>query len=299
MSEEIGFVGLGNMGLPMARRLLGAGHRLVVSDMRPEARQALAEAGARAVETAREVADGAETVFVSLPTPPVVEMVICEEGGIINGGAVKRVVDLSTTGATTAARIAERLKARGIAHLDSPVSGGKAGAAKGTLAVMVSGPKDHYSVVGPLLQSIGKQFFVGEKAGLGQTMKLANNLLSATALAATSEAMVMAVKAGIDPSVAIEVINVGSGRNSASEDKFPKAIIPRSFDFGFTTGLMHKDLRLCMEEAEALGVQMLVSSAVKQLWQITQAEFGAESDFTRIVQIPEKWAGIQVGEKKA
>ena len=104
----------------------------------------------------------------------------------------------------------------------------------------------------------------------------------------------MAVKAGIDPTVAIDVINVGSGRNSASQDKFPKAIIPRSFDYGFATGLMYKDLRLCLEEAEALGVQMIVANAVKQLWQIVHAELGPESDFTRVVELPERWAGVEV-----
>lgn len=298
MTTEIGFVGLGNMGDPMARRILEAGNAMIVSDMRPEARATFEALGAKAVASALEVANVAETVFVSLPTPPIVEQVICGPGGIIEGTAVRRVIDLSTTGATTSARIAKALAAKGIAHLDSPVSGGKQGAAKGTLAVMVSGPKADYEVVKPFLERIGKLFFVGETAGVAQTMKLANNLLSATALAATSEAMVMAVKAGIDPKVAIDVINVGSGRNSASQDKFPRTILPRTFDYGFATGLMYKDLRLCMEEAEALGVQMLVSNAVKQLWQIVHTELGPESDFTQIVQIPEKWAHVEVGSKE-
>ena len=119
-----------------------------------------------------------------------------------------------------------------------------------------------------------------------------------TALAATSEAVVMAVKAGIDPGIAVDVINVGSGRNSASQDKFPNAIIPRKFDYGFATGLMYKDLRLCMDEAEALGVQMWVGNSVKQLWQLVNSQIGPQSDFTQIVEVPERWAGVQVGEKK-
>lgn len=298
MSNEIGFVGLGNMGVPMARRLIDAGHALVVTDMREEPRRAFEALGCKAVASAREVADAAETVFVSLPTPPIVEAVTTGENGVIEGGAVKRVVDLSTTGATTSKRIAGALAAKGIAHLDSPVSGGKAGAAKGTLAVMVSGPREHYAVVEPMLAHIGKLFFVGEQAGLGQTMKLTNNLLSATAMAATSEAVVMAAKAGIDPRVAIEVINVGSGRNSASQDKFPNSILPRKFDYGFATGLMYKDLRLCMAEAEEIGVQMIVANAVKQLWQITNTELGPDSDFTQIVQIPERWAGIELAKSE-
>lgn len=298
MDNKIGFVGLGNMGVPMAQRLIDAGYSLVVTDVRDEARKEFEAKGCTAVATAREVADAAETVFISLPTPPIVEAVTTGAGGVIEGGAVKRVVDLSTTGATTSKRVAEALSARGIAHLDSPVSGGKQGAAKGTLAVMVSGPREHYAVVEAMLGQIGKLFFVGEEAGLGQTMKLTNNLLSATAMAATSEAVVMAAKAGIDPRIAIDVINVGSGRNSASQDKFPGAILPRTFDYGFATGLMYKDLRLCMAEAEEIGVQMIVANAVKQLWQITNTELGPESDFTQVVQMPERWAGITLAKSE-
>ncbi len=297
MSEEIGFIGLGNMGVPMARRLMDAGHKLVVYDLSEEARQAFAKLGARAVASPKEVADAAETVFASLPTPPIVEAVATGPGGIIEGAKVRRFIDLSTTGATTSVRIAARLAEKQIAHLDSPVSGGKAGAEKGTLAVMISGPRHHYDEIEPLLKNIGKLFFIGETPGVGQTMKLVNNLLSATALAATSEAVVMAVKAGIDPRIAVDVINVGSGRNSASQDKFPNAIIPRTFDYGFATGLMYKDLRLCMDEAEALGVQMWVGNAVKQLWQLVNSQIGPQSDFTQVVEVPERWAGVQVGKK--
>lgn len=297
MSEEIGFIGLGNMGVPMARRLMDAGHKLVVYDLSEEARQAFAKLGARAVASPREVADAAETVFASLPTPPIVEAVATGPGGVIEGAKVRRFIDLSTTGATTSVRIAARLAEKQIAHLDSPVSGGKSGAEKGTLAVMISGPRHHYDEIEPLLKNIGKLFFIGETPGVGQTMKLVNNLLSATALAATSEAVVMAVKAGIDPRIAVDVINVGSGRNSASQDKFPNAIIPRTFDYGFATGLMYKDLRLCMDEAEALGVQMWVGNAVKQLWQLVNSQIGPQSDFTQVVEVPERWAGVQVGKK--
>jgi 3-hydroxyisobutyrate dehydrogenase-like beta-hydroxyacid dehydrogenase len=298
MSEEIGFIGLGNMGAPMARRLIDAGYKLVVYDLSEEARQAFTKLGARAVGTVKEVADAAETVLASLPTPPIVEAIATGPGGVIEGAKVRRFIDLSTTGATTSVRIAGKLAEKQIAHLDSPVSGGKAGAEKGTLAVMVSGPRHHYDEVEPMIRNIGKLFFIGETSGVAQTMKLVNNLLSATALAATSEAVVMAVKAGIDPKIAIDVINVGSGRNSASQDKFPNAIIPRKFDYGFATGLMYKDLRLCMDEAEALGVQMWVGNAVKQLWQLVNSQVGPQSDFTQVVEVPERWAGVQVGKKE-
>jgi hypothetical protein len=146
---------------------------------------------------------------------------------------------------------------------------------------------------------IGKVFFIGEKPGSAQTMKLANNLLSATAVVATSEAVVMGVKAGLDPAVMIDVINAGSGMNTASRDKFPRSILPRTFDFGFATGLMVKDVRLCLEEAKSLGLSMEVAEAVGRLWEVVIREMGAESDFTSAIQPIEQAAGVVVGGKGA
>jgi 3-hydroxyisobutyrate dehydrogenase-like beta-hydroxyacid dehydrogenase len=140
-------------------------------------------------------------------------------------------------------------------------------------------------------------FFIGAKPGSGQTMKLANNLLSATAVVATSEAVVMGVKAGLDPAVMIDVINAGSGMNTASRDKFPRAILPRSFDFGFATGLMVKDVRLALDEMKSLGLSMEVAEAVGRLWEVVIREMGAESDFTSAIKPIEKSAGVVVGGK--
>ena len=165
---------------------------------------------------------------------------------------------------------------------------------KGTLAVMASCPPALFQTLKPMLEVLGKVFYLGEKPGLGQTMKLCNNLLSATALAITSEAMVMGVKAGLDPRTMLDVINAGSGRNSASQDKFPKAILPRTFDFGFTNELMYKDVKLFLQEAEALGIPMWVASAVGQLWSLANSQIGPQADFTTIVQCVEKWAGVEV-----
>jgi 3-hydroxyisobutyrate dehydrogenase-like beta-hydroxyacid dehydrogenase len=214
--------------------------------------------------------------------------------GVIEGTRVRRFVDLSTTGARMAARIAKALAARNIVQIDSPVSGGPGGAEKGTLAVMVSGPAADIELMRPVLAVFGKVFLIGERPGMGQTMKLANNLLSATAMAATSEAVVMGVKAGLDPAVMIEVINAGSGRNSASQDKFPRSILSRTFDYGFTNGLMYKDLRLCLEEAEGLGVPMRVGIQVRDMFERATAEYGPDADFTTIVQTIEKSAGVEV-----
>jgi 3-hydroxyisobutyrate dehydrogenase-like beta-hydroxyacid dehydrogenase len=294
MAAHVGFVGLGHMGGPMASRLLEAGYTLTVYDLCRDAVAALVDRGARAAESPAAVACAADTVLLSLPAPSVVREVALGGSGLVAGSMLRTVIDLSTTGARMALEIAAALAARGIASVDAPVSGGVAGAITGTLAVMVACPRAIFTTLEPMLTHLGKVFFIGERPGMGQTMKLANNLLSATALAATAEAIVFGVKAGLDPATMVAVINAGSGRNSASEDKFPRRILPRTFDAGFTTGLMHKDVALCLEEADALGVPMSVAKAVGELWRRALEEIGAEQDFTTIVQLVERSAGVEI-----
>ncbi len=295
MADLLGFVGVGRMGGPMASRLLDAGYRLCVYDVSDEATAPLVARGAELAASPAEVASTAETVFISLPTPDVVrEVTLGSNGGLINGSRVRTVIDLSTTGPGVAIEVAGKLAERNIALVDSPVSGGVTGARAGTLAVMVSCPKPTYRKLEPVLKVFGKLFHAGEKPGLAQTAKLANNLLAATAMVATSEAMAMGVKAGLDARVLIDIINASSGRNSASQDKFPRAILPRSFDFGFATGLSYKDVRLCVEEAEAMGVPMVVGGAVREMLAVTRARFGAASDFTHIAKVLEEWAGVEI-----
>jgi 3-hydroxyisobutyrate dehydrogenase-like beta-hydroxyacid dehydrogenase len=291
---DIGFIGLGNMGAHMARRLLDAGHNVIVYDTRQEAIGNLAAHGAIAARSPAEVADAAETVLASLPTPDVVLAVATGPGGVIEGRKVRRFVDLSTTGAVMAERISKGLRARDIVQIDSPVSGGVSGAEKGTLAVMVSGPWVDIAAVEPALKVIGKLFVVGERPGLGQTMKLVNNVLSATAMAATSEALVTGVKAGLDPQQMLEVINAGTGRNTATEDKFTKAVLPGTFDLGFAAALMLKDVKLFLAEREMLGVPTDVIEAVCRLFQLTCNECGTEADLSAVVLPIEKRAGVQV-----
>jgi 3-hydroxyisobutyrate dehydrogenase-like beta-hydroxyacid dehydrogenase len=292
---DIGFIGLGNMGFPMARRLIEAKHQLVVFDKRKEVVDKFVAMGAQSASSPKDVADRVETVMASLPSLQASLEVATGAGGVIEGKRVKRFVDLSTVGSQMAARIHGILAERNIVQLDSPVSGGVGGAEKGTLAAMVSGPKADFETVKPALEVIGKVFFIGEKPGAAQTMKLANNFLSATAMVATSEAVVMGVKSGLDPKVMIDVINSGSGMNTASRDKFPRAVLPRSFDFGFATGLMVKDVRLCLDEMKSLGLKMDVAEAVGRLWEVVIRDMGAESDFTSAIKPIEKAAGVVVG----
>ncbi|GAA4341398.1 NAD(P)-dependent oxidoreductase [Pigmentiphaga soli] len=292
--KTVGFIGIGRMGGPMATRLLDAGHRVCVYDSSPQAMQALAARGAQAAASPRGVGDVAETVFLSLPNPDIVHQVALGKDGLIEGSAVRRVADFSTIGPRVAGIVARALAQRDIAYADAPVSGGIAGATKGTLAVMVSCPKAVYAELQPLLATFGKLFHLGEGAGQAQTMKLANNLLAASAIVITSEAMVMGVKAGLDPRVMLEVFNNGTGRNSATQDKFPRSVLPGTFDFGFATGLSYKDVRLCVDEAESLGVPMVAGAAVREMLAVTNAMFGADSDFTSICRVIESWGKAEV-----
>jgi 3-hydroxyisobutyrate dehydrogenase-like beta-hydroxyacid dehydrogenase len=295
---EIGFIGLGKMGQPMARRLIEAGHTLIVYDTRNDAVAPLVALGAKVASSPQDVADRVETVMASLPSLQISQKVALGEGGVIHGKKVRRLVDLSTTGSQVAAEICAELAKKNIVQIDSPVSGGVGGATNGTLAVMVSGPQADIDLVKDALSVFGKVFVIGTKPGMAQTMKVANNFLSATAMAATSEAVAMGVKAGLDPAIMIDVINAGSGRNTASDGKFPKTILTRTFDYGFATGLMLKDVRLCTEEAKNLDVPHSVMSAVLEQWEITNTEFGGDTDFTAIVQMIERRAGVTVGKKK-
>ena len=298
-NQNLGFLGVGRMGGRMARRLIQAGFALTIYDTSEAVMEPFLQMGAKRAGSPAEVASAAEIVLGSLPTPQVVHSAALGPNGIAEGSRVKIFVDTSTTGATYAKRVAEGLAAKGIAAVDAPVSGGLGGAERGTLAVMVSCSDETFEIVKPVLIHLGKLFLVGSQPGQGQTMKLLNNLLSATAMAISSEAVVMGVKAGLDPKQIVEVINSGTGRNSATEDKIPRFVIPRTFNLGFAIGLLNKDIRLCMEEADALGVPMVVGSAVKQLLAITVGSEGVDADMSEIVKPVERWAGVRVGGEAA
>lgn len=291
MSDPIGFIGLGNMGRPMMERLLKAGFPVVAFDVREDVRAEATALGAHTAESVRAVADQTETVWASLPTPQVSESVVAE---LAAGSAIRRFVDLSTVGGQAAQRNHAVLDAQGIAALDSPVSGGVHGAQAGTLAVMVSGPRSEFDALAPLFAVLGRAIFVSEQPGAAQTMKLINNLMAATTLAATAEVMVMGVKAGLSADVMIDVLNAGSGGTHASRDKFPRAVLPRTFDYGFATGLMAKDVRLYLTEATSLGLPVAMAEAVQDIWEQTLRVEGPESDFTSVIKPMERSAGVIV-----
>jgi 3-hydroxyisobutyrate dehydrogenase-like beta-hydroxyacid dehydrogenase len=290
--SECGFIGLGRMGGAMARRLIDAGHAVIVYDPRAAAAQALAAQGATVAPSARAVADAAPIVFLSLPNPQIVTEVVLGAQGIRDGKRLKICVDLSTSGPDTAAKLAAGLAERHIASLEAPVSGGIKGAREGTLSLMVAGPEATWEQLQPLLKVFGKPFFMGVNPGAGQTMKLVNNLLGACAIAITAEGMTLGAKAGLDPARMIEVLNVSSGRSGATQDKWPRSVLPRTFDFGFAAGLCLKDVRLCLAAAEALGVPLGVGSAVCELLSRTVSTLGADADFTAMAKLVEADSGL-------
>lgn len=295
MGEKIAFIGVGRMGSSMAARLIAAGHELTIYDPLACATAPLAALGAKVAGSAADAASSSAVAMASVPGPADAR----ETARLIaDSAAVKIFVDLSTSGPAAAQAIAALLAPRGIAAVDAPVSGGVKGAAAGKLTLMASGPVKALERVRPLLETLGKLYVLGEKPGLGQTVKLANNLMSAASLAIAAEALAMGVKAGVDPAAMLDVLNASSGRNSATQDKIPKHVLNRRFDFGFANALSFKDVRLCLDEAEALGVPMVVGAAVRQMLSITQQIHGAGADCTELVKVVENWAGCRIGGKE-
>jgi 3-hydroxyisobutyrate dehydrogenase-like beta-hydroxyacid dehydrogenase len=293
--RTVGFVGLGAMGAHMAARLIDAGYDLVIFDTRAEVVAPHAARGARACDSAAAVADAADTVLVSLPTPDIVRAVA---GELATGDAIEAFVDLSTTGPEVAAEVAATLSAAGVACLDAPVSGGVAGAQAGTLTIMAAGDEALFQSLRPLLETLGRNVvLVGAEPGQGQLAKVLNNLLSASAIAITGEALTLGVHGGLSARTLLDVFNSSSGRNTASADKFPRHVLPRTFGAGFRLELMDKDVQLCLAEARRQEVPMALGSAVGELWARAAASAAAGADCTEIVRMLEHDAGVVVGDE--
>jgi 3-hydroxyisobutyrate dehydrogenase len=292
---DVAFIGLGHMGSHMASHVLRGEGKLVVHDKNEDVVREFVKKGATRVSCPAEAASVADAVLCSLPDPTAVRSVLTGSRGIAEGNRAKIVVDLSTTGGKTERELAAALDARGIMLLDGPVSGGPAGAEAGTLSVMVSGHEASYQKVSPILKHFaGNIFYLGEKSGLGQTMKLVNNLLTASCAIASFEALVFGTKAGLRPEDMIDVINSSSGRNSATVKKIPQCILPGTFPQRFTTGLFYKDVKLGVEEAEALGAPLRVIDAALQFLRFAMSQGDGPLDYANTIKHLEKWAGVEV-----
>ena len=280
MSEEItGFIGLGNMGAPMAANLAAAGWPLVVFDAAGTSERA--PAAASCAESLAEVACRAPTVVLSLPDGLVVGAVA--EGIVAAPSRVTtRVIDTSTIGIAHARAVHGKLAAAGIEYVDAPVSGGVAGAKAGTVSIMVSGSAASFEGLRPMLEAFtGNAFHVGVEPGQGQAMKLLNNFLSGTAMAATSEAIAFGDSQGLDLATMLDVVNVSTGRNTATSDKFVNRILTGTYDAGFSCPQMNKDLSLYREGLVQAGGADPVSGAVADIWR-RFLEDSTNADITRI-----------------
>ncbi|MBL3960967.1 NAD(P)-dependent oxidoreductase [Burkholderia sp. KCJ3K979] len=296
LGTSIGFIGLGAMGAPMARHLARQGYRLLVNDFNRSAVDSVVECGAQAVASAREVADQCSIVLLCLPSLPAIRDVLFGDAGVAGGSAVRVVVDFSTTGANFAQEVAEALADSNIALLDSPITGNVTTAGNGTLGIMCSGPRAAYEKVAPVMATLASAMvlYLGEESGKAQTLKLLNNLLSATGMASTCEAFILGVKGGLAPRRMLEVINSGDASSSASRNKFARSVLPRRFDFGARMAITAKDISLSVEEAQSRGVPMWVGQAVQQIWKFASTQGGYDRDGTSLITYLEPWAGVEV-----
>jgi 3-hydroxyisobutyrate dehydrogenase len=263
MDETIGWIGVGSIGHRMVLHLADAGFGLVVADAASTER---APPGARIAKTNAAVAERADTIILSLPDGKSSQSV-AQEIAAASPRQVKTVIDTSTIGIAAAEAVAQTLAAAGIAFVDAPVSGGIAGADKATLAIMMACPAATYDRLIPLVSLMGKPFHVGIRPGQGQAVKLLNNFLSATAMAATSEAIAFGTGQGIDMKTILDIVNAATGRNTATSDKFANRILHGRYDAGFTAKLQLKDIHLYLDNARAAGVSHELASAVVGVWE--------------------------------
>ena len=292
---DVGYLGVGNMGQPMAEKLLETGHTLTIFDISDAAMRPLLERQARRAASPRELGDRCETVFVSLPTLAAFRSAVLGPNGLIHGGALKLLVNTCTVGVPFVREIEQAMAERGVIVVDCPISGGPPGARAGTLSVMVSGDPAAIERVRPLISLWGQTLTVaGDKPGAAQVLKLTNNILSAVALAATAEAFVVGAKGGLDPEVMLAAINAGSGRNSATADKFPRAVLTRSFDYGAEMHILMKDIDLAIAQGEELGVPMWVCEAARLVFKHAMHKGAAKEDLTAIVKYIERDAGFEM-----
>jgi 3-hydroxyisobutyrate dehydrogenase-like beta-hydroxyacid dehydrogenase len=285
---RIGYLGVGNMGQPMAGKLLDAGHEVWVYDVREEALQPLLERQARRAASPKALADACETIVISLPTLEIFRRALQGADGLLAGKTVTTLINTCTVGGPFIQGIDSLCAAQGITVIDAPISGGASGARAGTLAVMVSGDPAKIAALMPVFQAWGQSIVMaGERPGAAQTMKLTNNILYVVAIVATSEAMTMSAKGGVAPEAMLQVLNNGTGRNFATQHLFPEAILPRTFDSGATLDILIKDIDLAIAQGEDLGVPMWVCQAARLVLKHGQFQGRGQHDLSRIVQIIE------------
>ncbi|WP_189362181.1 NAD(P)-dependent oxidoreductase [Thermogemmatispora tikiterensis] len=304
VTMKVGFIGIGTMGRPMTLNLLKAGHEVAVYARHPEkpgVREVLG-AGARLVPSPRELAAEVEVVITMVPTSQDVEQLVTGPDGILEGARQGLIIiDMSTIAPATSRRLAQLANERGVYFLDAPVSGGSQGAIAGTLAIMVGGERDIFERVRPLLEAMGQAeriFYVGP-SGAGEVVKLVNNMLAGVIAAATAEALVLGVKAGADVELMASIISVSTGANWQLANQFPMRAFTGSFQPGFMTDLLQKDLNLALELGAQYQTPLPLTGLTRQLYEMARAQGYGREDYTALLKVLERLAGVAVRSRAA
>jgi 3-hydroxyisobutyrate dehydrogenase len=298
MAITVGFIGVGNMGNPMALNVLKASFPMTVFDLSAKAMENLIQAGARRAASAAEVVDRSEIVLTSLPASPDVEATYLDAGGLVERAKPGTIlIDLSSVLPSTPRKIEPRAKARGVHFLEAPVSGGVSGARAATLAIMVGGDAEPLERARPVLQAIGPNIFHVGPVGAGNTVKAINNMMACVNSLAMMEGLALGVKAGLDPMTIYDVVKASSGGSKALE-RIPKAIVPRNFEPGFKVALMNKDLETFNTIAKELHVPVSFSNVAQRYQQAAMAAGLADQDTSVAMTIIERLAAVEVPSTK-
>lgn len=292
---KVGFIGLGAMGLPMAKNLQKAGFDLMVTDLDVKAVKELTDMGAKAVANAAEIAAFANVICSSLPNSAILHAITLGLGGTyenLKAGALH--IDFSSVEPAMAKSLSDKYKKKGATFIDAPVSGGVSGAEAGTLTIMLGGDASDIEKARPILEKIGKKISHVGDVGSGQAMKLVNNLLLGANMAAVAESLVLGKKLGLEAQTMLEIISQSSGRSYALESKAPNFIFKRNFAPGFAIDLQYKDLELAVSTAKSLATPLPMGNLTQQLFEIARAKGLGREDISAVIKFFEEMAGIEV-----
>lgn len=289
--ERIGFVGLGQMGAPMARNLARAGFKLAVADASAEAVKRLAaEVSCEAPASLASLGAACRVVITVLPDGKAVREVVL----VMDLARESLVIDMSSSSPVGTRELGRALAERGVALVDAPVSGGVKKAIDGSLSIMAGGDAATVERVRPILAAMGKQIFLTGPLGSGHAMKALNNYVSAAGLAAAAEAVLAGSRFGLDPAAMVAILNASTGKNNSTENKFPQFVLSRAFNSGFSLGLMVKDLRTALDVAHATGTPAPLGEACVEAWARAEQLLGGQADHTAVVKYWERLAGSEI-----
>ena len=298
MSTNIGFIGIGIMGKPMARNLMRAGYQLVIYNRTPGPMNELVAQGARAANSPREVAEQSNVIITMLPDSPQVQEVMTGENGVLAGAKAKTlVIDMSTISPVVTQQLAKAAQAHGVRMLDAPVSGGDVGAQQGTLSIMVGGSSEDFEQARPLFEILGKTIVHVGDSGAGQVVKACNQIVVALTIEAVSEALVLGSKAGVDPAVILQVLSGGLAANRVMEVRGPN-FLQHNFQPGFKIALHQKDLSIALAAGREYGVPLPVTAIIDQMLQVLKVRGQGDQDHSALLTLLEDWAQHQIGEPK-